>query len=168
MTINNRENVERDLVNAIMEAMTECRRYETTWYVNIWDGIAEIREMEGDAYPDDRTTHDVYLMYTMQPVYDDAVDFFAENFADLADACGLTPEELIRRTAEWREVDPDEIDEDSFHYECRDYIRDDPILLNKIEKEYHYYIFQTSDVEDTLRRTISDELDRIEGGEYDD
>lgn len=167
MKINNRDEILEKMTNGIMEAMEECGPYGTDWFIEMCDGIATVRVKDIDSmYGYGRD--DVYLVYKLKGTNEDAVDFFGMNFTELAEVCGLTEEELHNRTVEWLGVGSgDGLDFGcGYDYDSRDYIRENPDLLDKVEDAYHEYLIN-SDIDTTIRNEISAELDRIEAGYYD-
>ena len=159
MTIINRAELISDMTNSIMDAMTELRRYPTYWYISIDDsGVARCHERVDDWT---NSELDQYLIYRLDAAYGDPVDFFSDNWEDLAESAALTVDELKTLTSEWREIEAPSLSD------CADYIRDNEPLLERVSAEYSDWL-RSSDTQYQVENEISMQLDRIEEDASDD
>lgn len=141
----------------------KCNKYHTDVYLYIDEdtnkGILDLfQNVGGRSWIDD----DHICIYTDYPHEENAVDNSFVTIDELADAIGLTEDELIRMTAEYFGYDEDEID---FSL-CKRFIFSDSKLskrlddvIDEILEDYTYEYYRVAeksldDADDSLRECI--------------
>lgn len=109
MEIKNRDEIRSELANILKRLDKELNRYQTDIYAYLDDeGNAELHEFTnvgGNSWLADEH----YIIHRDRERFDDPIDFFRTE-EEIADAIGITTEELINQAAERYNYAPADVD----------------------------------------------------------
>lgn len=131
--LKNREAVIEKLTEMLKAFDKAMNRYQTDIYLYLSeDGTATLDEfvnVGGNSWLDDGH----YCIYSDREHFEDLGDWYDDyHTADIAEVVGLTESELIEKTAEFREIEPSEVDSCEIWY----FLKSNDEYMEKLQAEY--------------------------------
>lgn len=131
--LKNREAIIDELIEMLKTFDKIMNRYQTDIYLYLSeDGTATLdlfTNVGGNSWLDD----DHYCIYSDKEHYEDLGDWYSDYCtADIAEIVGLTESELIAKTAEFKEIEPEEVDSCEIWY----FLKSNDEYMEKLQAEY--------------------------------
>lgn len=134
----NREIIIEELADMLKQFDIDRNSYQTDVYMYVdEDGNASLdtfTNVGGNSWLDD----DHYCIYNDKEHYEGVLDVF-QTIEEFANALEISVEELIKKTAEYREIDIEDVD----YYEVQIYVNEEHI--KKITEAYEEYYLDEID-----------------------